>query len=91
MHCTRWLYEVFGDKARRWWYEGLKDVEEVTFNLIKKIKKSSHQVITLYYGKDVKADDAEAFCEKVQDAHPDCDVMLQFGGQPLYYYILALE
>ena len=68
-----------------------KDVEEVTFNLIKKIKKSSHQVITLYYGKDVKADDAEAFCEKVQDAHPDCDVMLQFGGQPLYYYILALE
>ena len=27
----------------------------------------------------------------VEEQYPDCDVELQDGGQPLYYYIIAVE
>ena len=35
--------------------------------------------------------DADAFTEKVTEKYPDVDVDAQFGGQPIYYYVLAVE
>lgn len=67
------------------------NVEGVTTDLISKIKKSNHEVITLFYGKDVKAEDAEKLSAKIQESNPECEIMLHYGGQPLYYYILSLE
>ena len=29
--------------------------------------------------------------EKVTEKYPDVDVDAQFGGQPIYYYVLAVE
>ena len=65
--------------------------EETTLKLISKMKEDFHQVITLYYGEDVKAEDAEALCEKIAEQYPDCDVDFHSGGQPVYYYVISLE
>lgn len=46
------------------------------------MKEDSHQVITLYYGEDVKEDEAAALCEKIAEKYPDCDVDYHSGGQP---------
>lgn len=67
-----------------------KDVNMVTLDLIERLK-SSEEIITLYYGKDVKEDDAEALAELVRRKYPDCDVDIHYGGQPIYYYYIALE
>ena len=67
-----------------------KDISEVTFDLIEKIR-SGEEIITLYYGKDVKEDEAEALAEAVRERFPDCDVEVHYGGQPVYYYYVALE
>ncbi len=66
-------------------------VEETVLKLIEHMKEESHQVITLYYGEDVKGEDAEALCAKIAEQYPDCDVDYHSGGQPVYYYLLSLE
>lgn len=66
-------------------------IDETVLKLLDKLKEDSHEVITLYYGADVKEEEAQALCEKVQEAFPDCDVDYHFGGQPVYYYLLSLE
>ena len=48
-------------------------------------------MITLYYGEDVKEEDAEALCATIAEKYPDCDVDFHNGGQSVYYYILSLE
>ena len=34
---------------------------------------------------------ADALCETLAEEFPDCDVEVQNGGQPLYYYLVAVE
>ena len=67
-----------------------KDVSEVTLDLIEKLR-DGEEIITLYYGQDVKEEDAEALREKIEERYPDCDVDIHYGGQPIYYYYIALE
>ena len=55
------------------------------------MKNASHQIITLYYGEDVTDEDAQALAERLAEEHPDCDVDVHSGGQPIYYYIVSLE
>ena len=66
-------------------------VEETTLKLIAKMKEDFHQMITLYYGEDVKEDEAEQLCAAIAEKYPDCDVDFHNGGQSVYYYILSLE
>ena len=68
-----------------------ENVDETTLKLIKALKNDEHEVITLYYGKDVTEEEAEALVAKVQEEYPDCDVDFHFGGQPVYYYMVSLE
>lgn len=67
-----------------------KDVSEVTLKLIEKLR-SDEEMITLYYGKDVKEEEAEALASVIAEQYPDCDVEIHYGGQPIYYYYIALE
>ena len=67
------------------------DIDETVLKLIDRLKDDSHEVITLYYGQDVKEEDAQALTQKVQEAFPDFDVDYHYGGQPVYYYLLSLE
>ena len=66
-------------------------LEETVLKLIGKMKEEFHQVITLYYGEDVKEEEAAALCEVIAEKYPDCDVDFHNGGQAVYYYIMALE
>ena len=66
------------------------NIEQVVLKMIEKLR-GGEEIITLYYGADVKEEDAEALQAKVQEAYPDCDVQLNYGGQPIYYYYISLE
>ncbi|MBQ8876404.1 MAG: DAK2 domain-containing protein [Clostridia bacterium] len=68
-----------------------QSLEDAVLRLIAKMKEDFHQVITLYYGEDVKEEEAEALCEQIAEKYPDCDVDFHNGGQSVYYYILSLE
>lgn len=49
------------------------------------------EFITIYYGEDIEEQEAEALAEKLEEKYPDCEVSLQYGGQPIYYYIISVE
>ena len=67
------------------------NVDDTLLSLLDQLKDNSHEIITLYYGKDVSEENAEALASKVAEKFPDCDVDYHFGGQPIYYYIVSLE
>lgn len=68
-----------------------QSLEETVMKLITRMKEDFHQVITLYYGEDVKQEEAEALCAAISEKYPDCDVDFHNGGQSVYYYIMSLE
>ena len=68
-----------------------QDMETVSFDIIKAMMNDDLELISIYYGSDVKEEQAEALKSKVEEAYPQCDVELQLGGQPIYYYIISVE
>ena len=68
-----------------------KDLNEVAFEAVSSIADESVELISIYYGSDASEKDAEALLTKCQEAFPGKDIELQFGGQPVYYYILSAE
>ena len=45
----------------------------------------------IYYGEEITEEAAETLRDRVAKQHPDCDIELQYGGQPIYYYIVSAE
>ncbi len=68
-----------------------QSIEETVVKLVGRMKEDFHQVITLYYGEDVKEEDASALCDQLSELYPDCDVDYHSGGQPVYFYMISLE
>ncbi|MBD5396333.1 MAG: DAK2 domain-containing protein [Lachnospiraceae bacterium] len=67
------------------------DVADTTFEMIRNMMDDSYELISIYYGSDVKEEEAESLKAKVEEAYPSCDIELQYGGQPIYYYIVSAE
>ena len=54
-------------------------------------KMGEGEILSLYYGEDVKAEEAEALVSEIQKDNPDLEIELQNGGQAVYYYLVSLE
>lgn len=67
------------------------DLHAVVTDMMKSIITEDDELITIYYGSDVDEETATALQEEMQEAYPDCDVECMAGGQPLYYYLIAVE
>ena len=67
------------------------DIDPVALDTLRAMIDEESELISIYYGEDMKEDEAEALRAKVEKAFPDCDVELNYGGQPIYYYIISVE
>ena len=66
-------------------------VHQVGLDIAEKMVNEDTDLITIYYGSDVSEEDAQKLCDALAEKYDDCDVELQYGGQPLYYYLIAVE
>ena len=66
-------------------------LNEVTDGLIDAMMKDDGDYITIFYGKDVSEEDAKALAARTEERYEDADVVVQYGGQPLYYYFISVE
>ncbi len=66
-------------------------VSRVTEQLIDKMMDDDVSCISLYFGNDVKEEEANAIAADITKKYRSCDVDVHYGGQPLYYFIVALE
>ncbi len=69
-----------------------KEMKDVTLEMIAEmVDEDSDELISIYYGEDISEEDATALSEEIEEKYPDLDVELQYGGQPIYYYIVSVE
>ena len=68
-----------------------KDLEETTKELIANLVDEDSELISIYYGEEVSEEEAEKFAGEIEELYPDVDVDIQFGGQPIYYYVISVE
>ena len=68
-----------------------QSVEETTKEMLADLVDEDTELISLYYGQDVLAEDAERFSAEIEELYPDVDVDVHSGGQPIYYYVLSVE
>lgn len=66
-------------------------VSPTTEDLIVKMMNDNIMTITLFYGEDIKEEEAKALQEKLAEKFPECEVTVAYGGQPIYYYLVSLE
>lgn len=59
--------------------------------LCKAVKKLKPEFISIYYGADVKAEEAQTLQEAAQAAFPEAEINVLQGGQPVYYYMISIE
>ena len=67
------------------------DREKVAEATVAAMMSDDAEVISIYYGADTDPDTAEKLSESIQKLYPDCEVELNEGGQPIYYYIISVE
>ena len=67
------------------------DMDETLLEMIESMMSDEAELISVYYGADIEEAAAEAVVSKIEEKFPDVDVELQFGGQPVYYYIISVE
>ena len=67
------------------------DMVKVTRDMIAELVDEDSELISIYYGCDVAEDAAEALRADLEEAYPACDIELQYGGQPIYYYTVSVE
>ena len=68
-----------------------QSIQDVTKDMIEQLAGDDAELISIYYGSDVTEEDANALAEAVEAVYPDVDVEVNYGGQPIYYYILSVE
>ena len=65
--------------------------EKVAEDTIAAMMTEDADVISSYYGADTSEESAEKLAASVEELYPECEVELNRGGQPIYYYIISVE
>lgn len=68
-----------------------KDLEQVTLAMAESMIDEDSAIVSIYYGEDVTEDDANAIAQKIQAVSDELEVEVQYGGQPIYYYLISVE
>lgn len=68
-----------------------KSVDATAIEALKAMIDADSELVTIYYGCDVKEEEAQALLEKASGLFPDREFDLQYGGQPVYYYMISAE
>jgi len=68
-----------------------RNQEEVTLAMVDEMMDDDKELISIYYGEEVTEEEAQLLANKIEEKYSSCDVELQFGGQPVYYYIISAE
>ncbi|WP_409227439.1 DAK2 domain-containing protein [Gudongella sp. SC589] len=67
------------------------DINKVSQQLVEKLVDEDSSIITILYGSDTTQEQAKELAEMLEEKFSDLDIEVVFGGQPLYYYLFAIE
>ena len=67
------------------------EIDATTLELVATMVDEDSELISIYYGEDVSEETANELAAAIEEAYPDVDVEVNYGGQPIYYYLLSVE
>ncbi len=67
------------------------DLNAVSAELADKMIDEDTAIVTIYYGEDTDEEKANLLADEIAEKHTDIDVSVIRGGQPVYYYMIAVE
>ena len=68
-----------------------KDIKDTTLELLSHMIDDNSELVSVFYGDGVTEEDANALAALIEETYTEVEVEVQFGGQPVYYYILSVE
>ena len=68
-----------------------RDRDTVALDMIMELADDDTELISVYYGSDVSEKEAKLLQTRIEEAFPAVDIEMQYGGQPIYYYIVSVE
>ena len=67
------------------------DMDDTLIDMLSEFVDDESELISVYYGEDIDENKAEELVYKIEEKFDGVDVELQYGGQPVYYYIVSVE
>lgn len=67
------------------------DLFKTTIDMVSNLVDEDSEIISIYFGQDVTEEDANAVAEKIEQLYSDVEVDVNYGGQPIYYYVISVE
>ncbi|MBQ9700456.1 MAG: DAK2 domain-containing protein, partial [Lachnospiraceae bacterium] len=68
-----------------------QDIHATTIDMVKTLMDDESELVSVYYGSDVTEEDAETIVSELSEIYPDVDIEVNYGGQPIYYYLVSIE
>ncbi|MEG0238097.1 MAG: DAK2 domain-containing protein [Clostridium sp.] len=68
-----------------------KDKFDVAEKVLENMVDDDSELITVFYGEDIKEEEANNFVGRLEEKYEDCDIQLYKGDQPLYYFLMSVE
>ena len=68
-----------------------KSVDKAAIKALEAMLDDNSEIVTIYYGSDVSEEDAQALADRAAQMFEDKEIELQYGGQPVYYYMISAE
>jgi len=66
-------------------------MNDVVYSMVDEMIDEDSELISVYYGEEITEEAAQEICDTISEKYDSCDVELQYGGQPIYYYIISVE
>ncbi len=66
-------------------------MNDVIFSMVDEMVDEDSELISIYYGEEITEEAAQEICDTISSKYDSCDVELQYGGQPIYYYVISVE
>ena len=68
-----------------------QDLKATTLEMVDAMVDEDSAIVSIYYGTDATEEAAEEIGAVIEEKYPDVEVEINAGGQPIYYYVLAVE
>jgi DAK2 domain fusion protein YloV len=67
------------------------DRTALVLDLLARARVDECEILTVYYGDTLTANDAEALSEAIREKYPSLEIEVVSGGQPHYHFIISVE
>ncbi len=66
-------------------------MERVINDTLERMGIDQYEIVTLYYGEDIPADEAQQTAQRIKQRYSHLEIEVVNGGQPYYAYIVSAE